>query len=97
MKMIGRATNPEVLRASTQASFRNTGAAECTVACLGSRPRSEWPIQRKWAQSTSASRIRIGEVIGFHHRKVPVVLVRFAPGDYAEFFDARRSVSAWDC
>ena len=28
MKMIGRATNPEVLTASTQASFRNTGASD---------------------------------------------------------------------
>jgi hypothetical protein len=29
MKMIGRATNPELLTASTQASFRNTGACDC--------------------------------------------------------------------
>ena len=31
MKMIGRATNPEVLRASTQASFRNTGASDAVL------------------------------------------------------------------
>ena len=32
MKMIGRATNPEVLTASTQASFRNTGALKSLPA-----------------------------------------------------------------
>ena len=60
MKMIGRATNPEVLTASTQASFRNAGATKGVVtravrsAAVRHQHSSGEPI-RLWVEAPLAS------------------------------------------